>query len=128
LWCFISKNLNKFKFLPYISLSLSQKSDILAKEIEDLRMKIQLVQKQRSNTVYISDDNVHAQLESELRQLRAENATLTNQLDELKAQTFKNDLDNGRMLLHLSANNGPSLAAEMGIMSKDEVPNRLRST
>lgn len=98
---------------------------MLAKENEDLRMRYQIMQKQRSNTVYISDETAHAnqirELEADLKQLRHENEQLNNQVEELKAQSFRHNLDNGRMLLHLSANNGPSLAAEMDIMSKDEV-------
>lgn len=104
-----------------------ERNEALAKELEDIRYKYQIVQKQRSNTVYLNagDDGPGSaairELENEIRQLKADNSQLVNQLEEMKAHALKNDLDSGRMLLHLSASNTPSLAAEMDIMSKDEV-------
>lgn len=112
-----------------------ERTDMLSRELDEMRAKYHQIQKQRSNTSYLSDDlglggssGVSSQvreLEFEVRQLKTDNAQLLNQLEELKANAFKHDLDNGRLLLHMSASNAPSLAAEMDIMSKDEV-NRFK--
>lgn len=109
-----------------------ERNEALAKEIEEIRYKYQIMQKQRSNTVYLSGAEEGGpaaaalrDLETEIRQLRSENSQLGNQLEEMKAHAIKNDLDSGRMLLHLAASNSPSLAAEMDIMSKDEVSSVL---
>lgn len=109
-------------------LQESERNEALSKELEELRYKFHLVQKQRSNTTYLvgadGDGPASAairELENEIRQLRVENTQLGNQIEEMKAHAIKNDLDNGRLLLHLSASNAPSLAAEMDFMSKDEV-------
>ena len=104
-----------------------ERNETLTKELEELRYKFNLMQKQRSNTVNLngggdsSGSSAMRELEAEIRQLRADNDQLSNQLEETRAQALKNDLDSGRLLLHLSATNAPSLAAEMDVMSKDEV-------
>lgn len=86
-------------------------------------------QKQRSKTV--SDEQSYStaltrikELEADLKQSKQENIRINNQLEELSAQILKNNIDNGRMLLHLTAvgnNNSVSFAAEIDTMSKDDV-------
>lgn len=117
-------------------LQETERNDTLSKELDELRYKFQIVQKQRSNTTYLGggpngEDGPGAaairELEAEIRQLRIDNNQLTNQMEEMKAHAIKNDLDNGRLLLHLTSSNAPSLAAEMDFMSKDEVILKINS-
>lgn len=98
--------------------------------IKEIEAKYQFaIQKQRSTTVYNSDDSYmpsntrHKELENELNLLRNENNQLNVQIEELNAQILKNNIDSGRLLLNLTSgvSDSPSLAAEIDNMSKDDV-------
>jgi len=109
----------------------SEKIELLLKELDQLNVKLQIQnQKPRANTIYINDETLSTgrvkELEFEMKQLKTDNSQLNQHIDELNAQILRNNVDNGRMLLHLTANNSPSLAAEMDTMSKDDLMQKIR--
>merc|ERR1712127_124392 len=86
----------------------------------------QQVNRTRGYTISLNDEKRVADLESEMDKVKQENTQLATANEDLKAQVFRNNMESGRILLHMTASNGPSLAAEMDTMSKDDLLEKFK--
>ncbi len=92
----------------------------MTKELTDLR-NLQQNSKRRAQTIFQTDETKVKELELELQQSKNECKHLQLTIEELEARILRNSLDAGKLLMAQA--NVPSLAAEMEVMSKDEVKN-----
>jgi hypothetical protein len=113
--------------LETVRAKYKEKIDILQSDLNESQMKLQQQSiRLRGYTISINEENYLnskvKELENELNQAKIENSQLIANNEDLKAQILKNNLDSGRLLLHMtSISGGPSLAAEIDTMSKDDV-------
>ena len=91
---------------------------MLKKELDESILKNQQLNEARRRTNTLLEEN---SLVTQVKDLEAELKQANSHIAELNAQILKSNFDNGRRLLSLTASNGPSFAAEIDTMSKDDV-------
>lgn len=102
----------------------NQRVEALTKELTDLR-NLQQNSKRRAQTIFQTDETKVKELELELQQSKNECKHLQLTIEELEARILRNSLDAGKLLMAQA--NVPSLAAEMEVMSKDELMDKLNN-
>ena len=99
-------------------ICLFQKMEVLKKELDESILKNQQLNEARRRTNTLLEEN---SLVTQVKDLEQELKQANSHISELNAQILKSNFDNGRRLLTLTASSGPSFAAEIDTMSKDDV-------